>query len=240
MGMRVGIMSEDSGTCLATLKDEMRIIQPLQPHIQPQAQASVQVPTQGDFAQNTHKNRFSTSRMAGSTPVWQPKSGLQADFAPQLAQNAPGTPSGVPENQQLGFKDLLDVINPLQHIPVLSNFYRKATGDTIIPAAQFMGGMLFGGPIGAVRAMADIAIQDRTGKGFTDNMTALVTDRPNAFKTKIPEMILQTADVTGLDEIKPAAGHAYGFGVMPRTAGLMPVADETRFAALMSSLESMG
>lgn len=32
---------------------------------------------------------------------------------------------------------LLDIINPLQHIPVLNTIYRAATGDTIAPPPAF-------------------------------------------------------------------------------------------------------
>src|SRR5690349_12138760 len=42
------------------------------------------------------------------------------------------------------FGALLDAINPLQHIPVVSTIYRAATGDTIGPAPRIMGGALFG------------------------------------------------------------------------------------------------
>ncbi|MDP6473864.1 MAG: hypothetical protein QF894_03030 [Alphaproteobacteria bacterium] len=30
-----------------------------------------------------------------------------------------------------GFDDFLDLINPLQHIPIISTIYREITGDTI-------------------------------------------------------------------------------------------------------------
>ena len=46
------------------------------------------------------------------------------------------------------FLDLLDVINPLQHIPFVSTLYRALTGDTIAPASRVAGGAPFGGPIG--------------------------------------------------------------------------------------------
>ena len=53
-----------------------------------------------------------------------------------------------------GFSDLVDIINPLQHIPIVSNIYRAMTGDTISAAGQMIGGMLFGGPIGFLAGAA--------------------------------------------------------------------------------------
>ena len=55
----------------------------------------------------------------------------------------------------LGFADLLDVINPLQHIPVIANLYRAITGDQISPPARMAGGTLFGGPIGFVSSLVN-------------------------------------------------------------------------------------
>lgn len=46
----------------------------------------------------------------------------------------------------LTFGDLLDVINPLQHIPMVSSIYRAVTGDEISPGARVAGGALYGAP----------------------------------------------------------------------------------------------
>lgn len=64
------------------------------------------------------------------------------------------------DNSRLGFKDILDIVNPLHHIPVIGHFYRKITGDTIHPAIKIAGGTLFGGPIGAVFSTFQIAFLD--------------------------------------------------------------------------------
>ncbi len=58
------------------------------------------------------------------------------------------------------FGDLIDIINPLQHVPILSNIYRKLSGDKIDPAARIAGGTLFGGPIGAALAVAETAFNE--------------------------------------------------------------------------------
>ena len=75
------------------------------------------------------------------------------------------------------FLDLLDVINPLQHIPIISTIYRKITGDELSPGARIAGATLFGGPIGAAIAMMDTAIEHRTGHDMGGNvMVALIGD----------------------------------------------------------------
>lgn len=71
------------------------------------------------------------------------------------------------------FWDLLDVINPLQHIPVISNIYRDLTGDQIGVGARLAGSTLFGGPIGLVASMVDCAIEEDTGKDMGGHMLAL-------------------------------------------------------------------
>ena len=65
-----------------------------------------------------------------------------------------------PAKDSLRFADLLDVVNPLQHIPVVSTVYRNLTGDTIKPIAQVAGGLLYGGPSGAVVAGVMAGLQE--------------------------------------------------------------------------------
>lgn len=59
------------------------------------------------------------------------------------------------------FGDIIDIINPLQHIPVVNSIYRKITGDIIAPAMQIAGDALFGGPIGAAVSIAKEAIKSQ-------------------------------------------------------------------------------
>ena len=42
------------------------------------------------------------------------------------------------------FKDVLDTINPLQHIPIISSIYQSLTGDVQSTGAKLTGGALFG------------------------------------------------------------------------------------------------
>jgi hypothetical protein len=64
----------------------------------------------------------------------------------------------------LRFGDLIDVINPLQHIPIVSSIYRKMTGDELAPGARIAGGSLFVGPLGFVSGLINSMIEGATGQ----------------------------------------------------------------------------
>ena len=73
------------------------------------------------------------------------------------------------------FHDLLDIVNPLQHLPVVSTLYRAATHDAIGAVEKIAGDTLYGGLWGAVSSLADTAFAALTGKDFGDTVLALVT-----------------------------------------------------------------
>ncbi|MDP6786620.1 MAG: hypothetical protein QGI13_05765 [Rhodospirillales bacterium] len=85
------------------------------------------------------------------------------------------------------FADFIDIINPLQHIPVLSTLYRHLTGDTIDAAPRVMGGTLFGGPIGAVASLINVFIEESTGKDLGEHAVALFTDEAAGGGTAVAE-----------------------------------------------------
>ncbi len=68
------------------------------------------------------------------------------------------------------FGDFLDIINPLQHLPVVGTLYRAVTGDTIKTPEKIMGDTLYGGPLGGLSAIADSLYQQKTGKSFGDTV----------------------------------------------------------------------
>ncbi len=75
-----------------------------------------------------------------------------------------------------GWDDFLDVINPLQHIPIVAQIYRAVTGDEINGAAELLGSLPLGplGVIGTMGTVADLAVKDTTGKDIGENLEALV------------------------------------------------------------------
>lgn len=77
---------------------------------------------------------------------------------------APGSASSaaVPEG---GFLDtLIDTVNPMQHLPVVSSLYREATGDGISGLARIAGGALFGGIPGLIVSAASTLFDAATGE----------------------------------------------------------------------------
>ena len=77
------------------------------------------------------------------------------------------------------FGDLLDTINPLQHIPAVSSIYRAVTGEAINPVARVAGDIIYGGAfgiasavMGGVEAVASSAIKSQTGKDGIGYMVA--------------------------------------------------------------------
>jgi hypothetical protein len=94
--------------------------------------------------------------------------------APQASAAAPTSHGG------FTFHDFLSIINPLQHIPVISTIYRAITGDTIGVPEKIAGDALYGGLWGAVSSVADAAFQAVTGKDFGDTVLALFTGSHNS------------------------------------------------------------
>jgi hypothetical protein len=72
------------------------------------------------------------------------------------------------------FWDLVDIINPLQHIPMISTLYRRITGDALAPLPRIAGGALFGGIAGVVSAVTNLVVNEATGRDIGDNVFALL------------------------------------------------------------------
>ena len=112
----------------------------------------------------------------------------QAVTGAKRAARAPG------ENPSVGaawgedgftFGDFLDIINPLQHLPVISTLYRKFTGDEIAAGPRLLGGGLFGGPLGVAAAALGVAVAAATGKDIGEHVLALFDGPEKAGTTAI-------------------------------------------------------
>ena len=83
---------------------------------------------------------------------------------------------GKEENGFLTFiKTVIDIINPLQHLPVIGTMYRHFTGDELSPVARIAGGTLYGGPIGGALGVVNAAVEESSGKDMGANMLAMLT-----------------------------------------------------------------
>lgn len=89
----------------------------------------------------------------------------------------------------VGAADVLDMINPLQHLPLIGQLYREVTDDQIKPVARIMGGAVFGGPVGMAGSSVNAVVQEETGQDVAENvMTALVPGaRPVPPKPALPD-----------------------------------------------------
>jgi len=168
-------------------------------------------------------------RMAGSVPVWEKRSSAQDEIAQNLseasrAQEENGSFSSAltyAENEasaagaedEFGFWDLVDMENPLQHIPIVNHLYRDITGDEIKPASKIIGGSLFGGIAGGAGALANVIVEYETGRDITGNVVAMMaTGEKPAFRSAAanPARAIETA----LTDVKDLPGTALAFADM--------------------------
>jgi hypothetical protein len=101
-----------------------------------------------------------------------------------IAPPAPAPPAAAAPaagaDGDLSFWDFIDIINPLQHIPIVSNIWRAVTGDEIRPQAQVAGDILFGGPIGLVTGALNAAVQGISGRDVAGHLLALLSPSEGA------------------------------------------------------------
>lgn len=99
--------------------------------------------------------------------------------APHAARDrTPPTPFAEAEGPS--FWDVLDVVNPLHHIPVVGSLYRELTGDAIGTGPRLAGGALFGGLIGLGAAFVNMILEGLTGRDAGEHVIALFGDRSPA------------------------------------------------------------
>ncbi|HEV8392378.1 MAG TPA: hypothetical protein VGQ35_21160 [Dongiaceae bacterium] len=75
-------------------------------------------------------------------------------------------------DRRFGWDDFADLVNPLQHIPLINIAYRAATGDKIYGAASLLD-MGFG-PIAGAGTVFQLAYQSTTGDNLEDKAVAAV------------------------------------------------------------------
>jgi hypothetical protein len=77
------------------------------------------------------------------------------------------------DDDGFGFDDFLDIINPLQHLPIIGTAYRAITGDKIETPAKLAGGALFGGIFGFLGAVGSAAFEEITGDSVDETLLSL-------------------------------------------------------------------
>jgi hypothetical protein len=97
---------------------------------------------------------------------------IRTEPATVAAAKTPEAGAAAPEHEGF-FHHLLEVINPLQHLPIIGTIYRAITGDKMGPVEKIAGDTLYGGMWGAITSIADVAFEGITGKSFEDTALAL-------------------------------------------------------------------
>jgi hypothetical protein len=136
------------------------------------------------------------------------------------------------EKDGFSFHDVLDTINPLQHIPIVGSIYRAITHDEPGAVARILGDGLFGGgPLGALIGLftgaLDVLVQADTGKDIGENLLALAgldggdgTPPGTAVKTAAaPRTGIPLSPARYILPTAPPAG-APSAGVAGRSAGV--------------------
>ena len=95
--------------------------------------------------------------------------------APQAAPPADQNGAASSSDWDFSFHNLLDIINPLEHLPVIGTIYRAITGTHIGMPEKIAGDALYGGLWGAVASVADTMFEAVTGKDFGSTVLALFT-----------------------------------------------------------------
>lgn len=77
-------------------------------------------------------------------------------------------------SDHFSFHDVLDIINPLQHIPIISTVYRYLTGDSIGAVPRIAGDTLYGGPVGFLAGLVGATLKQESGKDVGEQVIAMV------------------------------------------------------------------
>ncbi|GAA4253951.1 hypothetical protein GBZ26_02380 [Azospirillum formosense] len=108
---------------------------------------------------------------AASRPVQRERSPTQTT-TPLTVMESRDSPDRYEAEAEMSFGDFLDIINPLQHIPLVNTIYREITGDTIKPSSKVIGGILFGGPLGGMASIANAVVEQAQGKDIGEQIMA--------------------------------------------------------------------
>ena len=69
----------------------------------------------------------------------------------------------------IGIEDAFDVLNVLEHIPVVSSIYQSVTEqENIGVVSQLAGDFLYGGPVGLAYSALNLAVESFTGTSIND------------------------------------------------------------------------
>lgn len=132
-----------------------------------------------------------TASQTAQIPQFRGTNRAQMDFAAMEARQRASAPAQA--DQDFGFADFIDMINPLQHIPIISSIYREATGDTISPTMKVAGGAIFGGPLGAIGSLIGAIYEQSSGEEIESTVAGWFGDSKSPAKPAADN--IQLADI---------------------------------------------
>ena len=145
-------------------------------------------------------------------------------------------PSGIWETGSFSFRDILDAINPLQHIPIISTIYRKLTGDQMGYASRIAGDTLFGGVFGsfisgAISAIANVFVDALTGKDIGEHM--IVSVKPASPTAASPAIHVQNQSThpVASQPLPRQQAILANQPITPNQAGTLPLQDVSKAQA---------
>jgi hypothetical protein len=130
-----------------------------------------------------------------------------ASAEPQAAKS--GKPFSLWENGEFGFADFIDIINPLQHIPIVATIYRNLSGDQIGAAPRVIGGALWGRLGGFVAGVVNAFVEWWSGKDIGDHIYTAIFG---------PSEKVPSATAVAQKKLPPSQAAPSGLGVREATA----------------------
>ncbi len=123
------------------------------------------------------------------------------------------------------FDDVVDLINPLHHLPVIGDLYRSITGDKISGMAKVGGAFIFGGIAGGFVAHAQTLYESSKGESVGDTLLAAVeTEAPPA----------RAANLAAVRKADPA--DTSFVSRLPKNAAALLKADPAQAEALLANV----
>lgn len=132
-----------------------------------------------------------TENAARNRDVSAEKSAKEAEKSAHLAS------SPAEGQEKFSFWDLVDIINPLQHIPLVNTVYREITGDQINSFGRIAGGTIFGGFAGFALSGVNAIIKHDTGNDLGEMAMVKAGFRPDVKRHDEPLEMVPVIEKSG-------------------------------------------
>lgn len=165
--------------------------------------------------------------------AFDPSQKLMGPRVQYQAQDQGNSPSQAGAGEDF-FHHLLDVVNPLQHLPVVGTIYRAVTGEHIGAVEKVAGDALYGGVWGAASSLADVTFEAITGKSVEDTVLAWFKGDDNG-TVQFAAQNVQAPQIAANASLPDA-----DMPELPVTVAGLPRRDSTELAALSGALNAKG